>query len=70
MINILTIPAYITIIKKAKPMRTGIFIKDKIDAKKTKQMGTPRRYQYNKAVVFLNIFSSMISLSRILLQNN
>ena len=54
MINILTIPAYITINKKEKPMSTGKFTKVKREANKIKQMGTPRIYQYNKAVVFLN----------------
>jgi len=59
MVNIPTIPAYITINKKEKPISTGRFSEVKIEAKKTKQIGTPRIYQYNKAVVLLS-FSPII----------
>ena len=44
-IIILTIPAYIIIIKNKKPISTGKFIPFKINAKAIKETDTPKIYQ-------------------------
>jgi hypothetical protein len=47
-------PAYMMIAKNEKPTRTGNLISFKIAAKNTKEAGTPKIYQYNNNLVFLD----------------
>jgi hypothetical protein len=58
----LTIPAYTIIAKNEKPIRTGNLISFKIIANTTKEAGTPKIYQYNNNLVFLD-FSLYIFFS-------
>lgn len=59
-IIMLTIPAYIIIDRKEKPISIGNFISFKIYANKTNVIGTPKIYQYINIFVFLD-FSLYIS---------
>lgn len=50
-----TIPVYSSINKNETPIRIGKSIMNRINAKKIKQVGTPKIYQYNNAFIFLGL---------------
>lgn len=53
--NMPTIPVYNIIIKNENPIRIGKSTMNKIKAKKIKQAGTPKIYQYNNAFIFVGL---------------
>ena len=55
-----TIPVYSITNKNEIPIRIGKSIMNKIKAKRIKQVGTPKIYQYNNAFIFLGLSSPYI----------
>ena len=58
------IPVYNIITKNENPIRTGKSIMYKTKAKKIKQAGTPRIYQYNNAFIFVGLSPYIFSISQ------